>query len=73
MVADKLPHHRQKRMVNWCPTLQTALSDIEVDHVEVAKPRRLQLPGDRSVEVGVMAHFAYPLEDGSGFIEVGEP
>jgi valyl-tRNA synthetase len=39
--------YRDKRLVNWDPQLQTALSDIEVETREVQ---------------GKMWHFAYPLE-----------
>ena len=38
-------------MVNWSPTLQTAVSDLEVEHV---------------LELGSLFTFRYPLADGSG-------
>ncbi len=47
--------YRAKRLVNWCPVCVTALSDAEVDH------------DDRD---GNFWHFLYPLEDGSGNIEI---
>ncbi|MEQ9661245.1 MAG: valine--tRNA ligase [Parasphingopyxis sp.] len=53
--------YRDKRLVNWDPGLKTAISDLEVENVEIA---------------GHFWHFKYPLEDGvtldSGedFIEV---
>ncbi len=47
--------YRAKRLVNWCPDCVTALSDAEVDH------------DDRD---GNFWHFLYPLEDGSGNIEI---
>ncbi|SIS63923.1 valine--tRNA ligase [Alicyclobacillus vulcanalis] len=43
--------YRGNRIINWCPRCRTALSDIEVEHVE---------------EQGVLYHVRYPLEDGSG-------
>ena len=47
--------YRDKRLVNWDPQFQTAISDIEVEQKEVD---------------GFFWHFAYPLEDGSGEIVV---
>ncbi|MCG0238985.1 MAG: valine--tRNA ligase [Firmicutes bacterium] len=47
--------YRGERMISWCPTDRTALSDIEVEREE---------------EEGKLYYFRYPLEDGSGFIEV---
>ncbi len=47
--------YRDKRLVNWDPHFQTAISDIEVEQREVD---------------GYYWHFAYPLEDGSGEIVV---
>lgn len=47
--------YRDKRLVNWDPQFETAISDLEVEQVEVQ---------------GTLWHFRYPLEDGSGHIEV---
>jgi valyl-tRNA synthetase len=47
--------YRDKRLVNWDPQFQSAISDIEVEQREVE---------------GAYWHFAYPLEDGSGEIVV---
>jgi valyl-tRNA synthetase len=47
--------YRDKRLVNWDPQFQTAISDIEVEQREVD---------------GHYWHFAYPLENGSGEIVV---
>jgi len=47
--------YRDKRLVNWDPMFQTAISDLEVEQREVD---------------GHYWHFAYPLEDGSGEIVV---
>ena len=47
--------YRDKRLVNWDPQFQTAISDLEVELKEVD---------------GAYYHFAYPLEDGSGEIVV---
>ena len=47
--------YRGERLVNWCPTDQTGLSDSEVEHEEVD---------------GELVTFRYPLSDGSGSVEV---
>lgn len=47
--------YRDKRLVNWDPGLGTAISDLEVETREVK---------------GQFWRLRYPLEDGSGFIEV---
>jgi valyl-tRNA synthetase len=47
--------YRGKRLVNWDPILQSAVSDLEVESEE---------------EDGFMWHIRYPLADGSGDITV---
>ena len=47
--------YRGKRLVNWDPVLQTAVSDLEVVNTE---------------EDGFIWEINYPLEDGSGFLTV---
>ncbi len=47
--------YRGKRLVNWDPVLQTAVSDLEVVSTE---------------EDGYIWEINYPLEDGSGFLTV---
>eukprot|EP01053_Blabericola_migrator_P005499 Blabericola_migrator_1__5498@NODE_2804_length_2336_cov_138_964742_g1756_i0_p1_GENE_NODE_2804_length_2336_cov_138_964742_g1756_i0NODE_2804_length_2336_cov_138_964742_g1756_i0_p1_ORF_typecomplete_len740_score136_53tRNAsynt_1/PF00133_22/9_4e156tRNAsynt_1g/PF09334_11/2_5e19tRNAsynt_1g/PF09334_11/3_1e07tRNAsynt_1d/PF00750_19/0_01tRNAsynt_1d/PF00750_19/0_018tRNAsynt_1e/PF01406_19/0_8tRNAsynt_1e/PF01406_19/5_2e02tRNAsynt_1e/PF01406_19/0_0031tRNAsynt_1_2/PF13603_6/1_5tRNAsynt_1_2/PF13603_6/0_0012tRNAsyn len=64
--------YRDVRLVSWCPYLQTALSEIEVDTDEIEKPERIRIPGfERTVEVGMLWHFKYPLKNKPDrFIEV---
>ncbi len=47
--------YKDRRLINWCPRCETALSDLEVDHK------------DRN---GLLWYIKYPLTDGSGYIEV---
>jgi valyl-tRNA synthetase len=47
--------YRDKRLVNWDPQFQTAISDLEVDNREVS---------------GHMWHFKYPLEGGRTYTYV---
>jgi valyl-tRNA synthetase len=49
--------------VNWCCRLRTAVSDIEVDYIEVEKATLLSVPGyNEQVEFGAIVSFAYPIE-----------
>ena len=47
--------YRGKRLINWSPKLESALSDLEVEHRDVT---------------GHIWHLKYPLSDGSGEIIV---
>ncbi|MCR4432956.1 MAG: valine--tRNA ligase [Caldiserica bacterium] len=47
--------YRGTRIINWCPTCLTALSDIEVEYEE---------------EQAFLYYVRYPLEGGEGFITV---
>lgn len=69
---DKGIIYRDTRLVNWDCHLKTAISDMEVDHVEIPGRTFRTVPGGRKdgYEFGVLHSFAYPLEDGSGEIVV---
>ncbi|GFR43813.1 hypothetical protein Agub_g4939 [Astrephomene gubernaculifera] len=63
--------YRDNRLVNWCCRLKTAVSDIEVDYIDIPKRTLMNVPGySEPVEFGVLTSFAYPLEDGSGEVVV---
>ncbi|MGI9355236.1 MAG: valine--tRNA ligase [Rhizobiaceae bacterium] len=51
--------YKDKRLVNWDPVFQTAISDLEVENIEID---------------GHMWHFKYPLEGGAtyDFVETDE-
>lgn len=55
--------YRSKRLVNWSCTLKSAISDIEVDKVELPGRTFLSIPGyTEKVEFGVIVSFAYQVE-----------
>ncbi|KAH8325147.1 hypothetical protein KR074_003395 [Drosophila pseudoananassae] len=55
--------YRSSRLVNWSCTLRSAISDIEVDKVEIPGRTFLSIPGyDEKVEFGVLVKFAYKVE-----------
>lgn len=63
--------YRSNRLVNWCTHLQTALSSVEVDNIEVSGRTMLDVPGyDRKVEFGVLTFFKYPIDGTDQTIEV---
>ncbi len=47
--------YRAHRIVNWCPHHQTAISDLEVEHIEAD---------------GSLVYVRYPLLDGSGGVTI---
>ncbi|XP_035231006.1 valine--tRNA ligase-like [Stegodyphus dumicola] len=61
--------YRANRLVNWSCTLKSAISDIEVDKLELTGRTLLSVPGHVSkVEFGVLVSFAYLVEDSSKLI-----
>ena len=65
--------YRASRMINWCPALQTVISDVEVDHVEVDGRTRLRLPGSDSSDEGAKQNMNSRQDAGGrpGFVDVG--
>jgi valyl-tRNA synthetase len=65
--------YRQTRLVNWSCTLKTAISDLEVEHIDLTGPTKLTVPGhnpNNKYEFGVMIHFTYKVKGSDEFIEV---
>ena len=55
--------YREKRMVNWCCALQTAISDVELEDLEINQPTKLSIPRHKDkYEFGVLIDFAYKLK-----------
>ncbi|GAA6097267.1 valine--tRNA ligase, partial [Tachysurus ichikawai] len=55
--------YRSKRLVNWSCTLNSAISDIEVDKKELTSRTLLPVPGyNEKVEFGVLVSFSYKIE-----------
>lgn len=56
--------YRSNRLVNWSCTLKSAISDIEVDKMELTGRTFLSIPGYKEkIEFGVLVHFAYEIEN----------
>ncbi|XP_034561604.1 valine--tRNA ligase, mitochondrial isoform X2 [Notolabrus celidotus] len=59
--------YRSEGLVNWSCSLESAISDIEVDSQELSGHTLLSVPGyENKVEFGTMVTFAYPLEGQDG-------
>lgn len=55
--------YRANRLVNWCCKLNTTLSNLEVDQIQLEGRTFLSVPDyDEKVEFGVITSFAYPIE-----------
>ena len=55
--------YRAKRIVNWCCALQTAISDVELEEIEINQPTKLSIPRHKGTyEFGVLIDFAYKLK-----------
>lgn len=56
--------YRADHLVNWSCFLQSAISDIEVDHMEVDGATQIPVPNyDRPIEFGTLTRFAYKICD----------
>lgn len=56
--------YRDTKLVNWCCRLKTAISDIEVEYIDLEKRTRLPVPGHdpaKTYEFGVITSFAYKV------------
>eukprot|EP01101_Sappina_pedata_P002068 TRINITY_DN12344_c0_g1_i1.p2 TRINITY_DN12344_c0_g1~~TRINITY_DN12344_c0_g1_i1.p2 ORF type:complete len:1330 (-),score=738.37 TRINITY_DN12344_c0_g1_i1:45-4034(-) len=77
LLFDQKLIYRETRLVNWCCKLKSAISDIEVEHVELKGPTELRVPGyEEKQKFGIIENFVYqiaPLNptDEPEFLEIG--
>lgn len=56
--------YREKDLINWSPSLQSAISDIEVELVELTGKTELEVPGyKKKVTFGQLIKIAYRIKD----------
>lgn len=56
--------YRDKDLINWSPSLQSAISDIEVEFVELTGKTELEVPGyKKKVTFGQLIKIAYQIKD----------
>ncbi|KAK4043090.1 tRNA synthetases class I-domain-containing protein [Parachaetomium inaequale] len=54
--------YRSNRLVNWCVQLNTTVSNLEVETLDLPGRTLLSVPGyDRKIEFGVLTYFKYPI------------
>lgn len=55
--------YRSNRLVNWSCKMKTALSDVEVEYLEIDKPTYLTVPNHSGkYEFGMLTKFAYKVK-----------
>ncbi|XP_058462521.1 valine--tRNA ligase [Malaya genurostris] len=55
--------YRDKSLVNWSCALESAISDIEVDSIEINGPTAIEIPGyQKKVMFGEMVDIAYKVQ-----------
>uniref|UniRef100_A0A2S2Q8D5 valine--tRNA ligase n=1 Tax=Sipha flava TaxID=143950 RepID=A0A2S2Q8D5_9HEMI len=63
LFEDKLLY-RKYALVNWCCTLQSTVSDIEIDHKEISGKTYITIPGNNiPAEFGILTDIAYKFHD----------
>lgn len=56
--------YRKESLINWSCSLNSSISDIEVDWVDITKKTKLNVPGyNKPVEFGSMYKIAYKIYD----------
>ena len=64
--------YRDNWLINWSCALATAISNIEVEKIEVKAFQWLKVPGyEKTVEFGVLSNFSYKIKDSEEEIVVG--
>lgn len=52
--------YRDNRLCHWSCALQSAISDVEIDKIEIGKPTYLDVPGyPKRVKFGIIHKFGY--------------
>ena len=55
--------YRAKRIVHWCCTLNTTISDVEIDDENLEGPTMIKVPNyTKEIEFGVLIKFAYKIK-----------
>lgn len=59
--------YRADQLINWSCVLQSAISDIEVEHISVTGPTPINVPGyEKNVTFGQLHKFSYKVKDSNG-------
>lgn len=56
--------YRSDYLINWSCVLQSAISDIEVEHLQVSGRTDINIPGyEKPVQFGTITKFAYRIDN----------
>lgn len=56
--------YRNDQLVNWSCVLLSAISDIEVEQINIDGPTNIPVPGyEKPIPFGTLFHFAYKLHN----------
>eukprot|EP01084_Bolivina_argentea_P262556 444046_1 len=56
--------YRDNRLCHWSCTLQSAISDVEIDKIEISKKTYLDVPGyQKKIAFGIIHKFGYKVID----------
>jgi valyl-tRNA synthetase len=63
--------YRDESLVNWSCSLESAISDVEVDNLEIQGRTEVTVPGyEKNVTFGVISDVAYKIVDSDGEVIV---
>ena len=65
--------YRDTRLVNWSCALRTAISDLEVESIELDGPTKMKVPGhdpEKEYEFGTLTHFTYKVKGSDEYLQV---
>jgi len=55
--------YRANRLVNWSCKMKTAISDIEVDYIDIEAPIKMEVPNHTGqYDFGLLTSFAYKVK-----------
>ncbi|KAG5677754.1 hypothetical protein PVAND_007485 [Polypedilum vanderplanki] len=61
---DKGLIYRENSLVNWCCSLESAISDVEIESLEVDGKTSISIPNyEKNITVGILTEFAYKIVD----------
>ncbi|KAI2619249.1 tRNA synthetases class I-domain-containing protein [Hypoxylon sp. NC1633] len=63
--------YRANRIVNWDVQLRTAVSNLEVENLELTGRTKLSVPGyEKKIDFGVMTYFQYEVDGSDEKLEI---
>lgn len=74
LLNEKKLVYRDKHLVNWSPTLGSAISDIEVEFDTIVEKTNIEVPGySEKVTFGQIYEVAYDISDSGNCDNINFP